>query len=142
MSKATVKALSQVSVEDLKSLLALPSCYYFLYWPEQVSGFISQLPTNFPSPKGQAFNHHTEIRWQQQGDRYNVLWLGIEEAPAGFEAIPGEWIYTDHDAQVYPPTETRLPQGIKPLPPNLDVGQRYFCDRRTATIHFIALRIK
>lgn len=141
MNPAKVNSWSKASFSDLEAQLKRPDLYFFLRWPDKISGIVKDLPDPFPSPEGQAFNQVLEIRWKQRGDRYDLLWLGTLEASGGFEPIAGDWLYEDRNALVYPPTETRLPQAIQ-VSNTLDIGQRYFCDRRTGTIHFIALRIK
>jgi len=135
-----VKACSGLSRERLRDLLNNKSFYYFLRSPSAVSGFITELPVLEDFPQGQAFNKDVEIRWQKERDSYNVLWLGLQDAPREFKLILGDWTHEDRNAQVYSDKETRLPKEIKHNNPN--VGQRYFRNSETGTIHFIALRIK
>lgn len=138
MNQAYVQTWSGVSLIELKAQLEKDSFYYFLRWPHTVSGILVDLPSDFPSPEGQAFNENTELRWQQRGDRYNLLWLSSRPPAGGFETLPGVWIYEDRGAKLYGPKETRLPKVIK-SPSNISLGQRYFRDRRTAIIHFVSL---
>lgn len=138
MNQAYVQTCSGVSLAELKAQLEQDSFHYFLRWPHTVSGIVADLPANFPSPEGQAFNQSTELRWQQRGDRYDLLWLSSELPADGFEKLPGDWIYEDHGAMLYSSTETRLPKVIR-SPRNISLGQRYFRDRRTAIIHFVSL---
>jgi alkylation response protein AidB-like acyl-CoA dehydrogenase len=142
MTKGFVSQKSDIAIVELLQLLKSRSdTYYFLRYVDKVSGFITQdkLPDTL-SLEGQMFDHKVEIRWKKRGDKYDVLWLGIEEPPKDFKSIAGSWQYNNRKALVYPETETRLPKGIKYRSDN--VGQRYFRDACTNTIHFIALRIK
>ncbi|PSB01551.1 hypothetical protein [Merismopedia glauca] len=115
--------------------------YYFLRWCDRVSGFISQLPENFPSPAGQMFNREFELRWKKQGDKFSVLILSKIRKDLGekWHEIPAKWTYQDRNASMYPVTETRFPKAIQSEIVN--VGQRYFQDSDTKTIHFIALTV-
>lgn len=141
MNQGNVQSWLKASIVDLNAQLQLHSFYYFLRSPHQVSGIIQQLPKEFPTPEGQAFNHEIELRWKRKGDRYDLLWLGTKKAPSDFAPITGDWVYEDRDALLYPNTETKLPKEVK-YPQALDIGQRYFCDRRTGIIHFTALMVK
>lgn len=138
MNQAYVQSWSGVRLTELKAQLEQDSFYYFLRWPHAVSGIIADLPSDFPSPEGQAFNQTTELRWQKKGDHYNLLWLSTNPPAGGFETLPGVWIYEDRKAALYGSTETRLPKAVK-NPHNISLGQRYFRDRRTAIIHFVSL---
>lgn len=128
-------------VKLLQKRASTQPSYYFLRWFHTVSGFISQLPANFPSPEGQMFNHRWEIRWQQQGDKYQVLILSIEDTEPDFTPLAAieTWEVKTEKAYVYPTNETRFPQGIKDN--GLNLSQRYFYNPATATIHFIALTL-
>lgn len=142
MTKGFVSQKSDIAIVELLQLLKSRSdTYYFLRYVDKVSGFITQdkLPDTL-SPEGQMFDKKLELRWKKRGAKYDVLWLGIEEPTNNFKVIAGSWQYEDRDALVYPETETRLPKGIKSG--SVNVGQRYFRDACTDTIHFIALRIK
>ncbi len=137
------------SAEELRSLIAqlqTPESYFFLRWPHRVSGFEAKLPQDFPSPEGQLFNTTLELRWKAQGTGYSVLVLSNQSDPVpGFTALDGNWEACDRPAHCHESQETRYPKGfyystdIKPEA----IQQRYFRDRQTATIHFVALtRIK
>ncbi|GAB4302688.1 MAG: hypothetical protein Fur0025_43640 [Oscillatoriaceae cyanobacterium] len=57
-----------LSADELRQVMlqlatASPPCYYFLRWPHQVSGIISELE-EFPSPEGQMFTSKLELRWK------------------------------------------------------------------------------
>jgi len=52
---------------------------------------------------------------------------------------PQTWQIRNLNAQFYPATETRFPQGIT-YPERLDIGQRYFIDKQTGIVQFVALR--
>jgi len=131
------------SLARLKDLLDTRSqWYYFLRWVDRVSGIQSELPEGFPSPEGQAFNAEVEVRWKKRGNVYDLLWLGTETPPDEFDfkVIEGDWESEVRNAQLYPDKETRLPKGVKKT--SCNVQQRYFRDKRTSTIHFIALTEK
>lgn len=142
MMEGFISQKSNVLIGELRQLLKSRSdTYYFLRDVDKVSGFITQddLP-NTLSPEGHMFDQKVELRWQKRGDKYDLLWLGIEKPPNNFKNIAGKWQCKDRDALVYPDTEARLPKGIKSG--SVNIGQRYFSDACTDTIHFIALRIK
>ncbi|HIK11563.1 MAG TPA: hypothetical protein IGS52_15105 [Oscillatoriaceae cyanobacterium M33_DOE_052] len=141
------------SADELKELLlklapatASDSCYYFMRWPHQVSGIISELE-EFPSPEGQMFTSKLELRWKASRAGYDLLYLGIAHPPRnlGFQALDGQWGTVDRPAYPFPSTETRFPQGFEhQANPNIaqKLAQRYFIDTQTATVHFIALTVQ
>ncbi|GAB1543766.1 hypothetical protein NUACC21_64420 [Scytonema sp. NUACC21] len=134
-----VKQIS--SQEELKQLLEKPSepSYYFLRWVDKVSGISSEL--NEFSPEGQMFNSKMELRWQQRGLGYEVLLLSQVETDAklGFKPIGKSWQIVDRDAHFYPETETRFPKGFSHQ--DIKIAQRYFMDKDTATVRFVALTV-
>ena len=149
--KASV-ATSLITKEQLESLLGsntktedTQENYYFLKWPDRVSGFVSKLPDKFPSPEGQMFNYQQEIRWKKQGEEFNILCLTIGELDRDitWEPLAGNWSFQDREAAVYPETETRFPNKIinQVAEDGNIVGQRYFLDSKTATVHFVALTV-
>lgn len=117
---------------------------FFLRWPHKVSGFCKTLPDDFPSPEGQVFDSQKELRWKQQGTGYNVLLLSTEGEYPNFDLVGKSWIFHDQEAYLYPPTETRFPKGLNDQVngKKINVGQRYFTDPQTATVHFVALVAK
>lgn len=131
------------SAEALRSLLQQhqteKSCF-FLRWPHQVGGFCHTLPPDFPSPEGQLFDSKKELRWKQQGQGYSVLLLSETEKLDDFETVEADWETCDRSAKIYPPTETRLPYGIADN--GINIEQRYFRDKKTAMVHFVALVTK
>jgi hypothetical protein len=133
-----------LSVDELQSLifkLANDSSYYFLRWANRVSGITKKLD-KFPMLEGQMFNSELELRWKQKGANYEAFLLSstAREYP-DFEPLDREWETEDKDAYFYPDTETRFPKGFNyPKEPN--IAQRYFKDKKTATVHFVALTIK
>ncbi|GBO53391.1 hypothetical protein APA_1298 [Pseudanabaena sp. lw0831] len=135
------KLLSADELQNLISKLANDSSYYFLRWANRVSGITKKLG-NFPMLEGQMFNSELELRWKQKGANYEAFLLSstAREYP-NFEPLDREWETEDKDAYFYPPTETRFPKGFD-YPPELKIGQRYFRDKKTATVHFVALTIK
>lgn len=122
---------------------------YFMRWPDCVSGFKAQpLPNNL-SPMGQLFDSDRELRWRFQGGRYSVLLLSNVDDPVAeqpltfhnccFQPIGNAWKTQTFNAHVYPETETRLPA---PIATNgVNIHQRFFIDRATATVHFTALAV-
>jgi hypothetical protein len=137
------------STDELKELItqntAQSPSYYFLRWAHRVSGIETELSKNFPSPEGQVFNTALELRWKRQGSGYSVLLLSdvVDEAE-GFRAISGNWESINRAVQCHDSKETQFPKGFHfGADVKTDqIQQRYFCDRRTATIHFVALTIK
>lgn len=134
------------SSEELRELLQSyyqqPS-YYFLRWTHQVSGILSALPSDFSSPEGQMFNAEVELRWKQNNNGYQVLLLSQNrpKPESKFQPIDKEWIISDRKAYFYDVNETKFPQGFI-YPETLPLGQRYFQDAKTSTIHFVALTVK
>ncbi|MEH2195479.1 MAG: hypothetical protein V7K98_22960 [Nostoc sp.] len=135
-----------LSSEQLRNLIQnyyqQPS-YYFLRWMYQVSGIVADLPPDFPSPEGQMFNTELELRWKQNNDGYQVLLLS-QTQPKGeskFTPIGKDWTICDRNAYLYNIDETKFPKGFV-YPEKLSLGQRYFQDTETSTIHFVALTIK
>ncbi|MEG4941176.1 hypothetical protein [Microcoleus sp. F4-D5] len=149
--------VSYKRVGDLQALLArqelnVEQSYYFLCWSHKVSGIRRMLPEakDFPSPEGQMFNSKFELRWKKQGKGYEVLLLSIEpKNELGFEEIPGKWKADDRSAYFYNAGETRFPKGFTFKdekdedidPTKIPVGQRYFQNAATATVHFVALTV-
>ncbi|MBE9011705.1 hypothetical protein IQ250_15990 [Pseudanabaenaceae cyanobacterium LEGE 13415] len=129
---------NNVSESELKALLdryGSVKSRYFLRWAHKVSGILKHLD-GFPSPEGQMFDRDRELRWKQQGDRFNVLILSLH-AEAGFTAIDKVWTTKSYQAKLYPTTETRFPKGIQGQ--GVNVAQRCFIDDQTSTVHFVAL---
>ncbi len=143
--------------EQLKSLLQeLPaqSRCYFLRWVHKVSGFSDSLPEDFPSPKGEMLTPNFEVRWQQTQQGYDLLLLAHVQPTSdhGFQALNKEnkeriWITSKPLAVHLSPKDTeeerqdtRFP---KPLiyPDNHKLEQRYFQDKHTGTVHFVALTL-
>lgn len=144
------------SAQNLQALLdraelKISPSYYFLCWSHKVSGIIQKLPDDFANSEGQMFNSQFELRWKKQGTSYEVLLLSIEpKNELGFEPISGKWQAEDRPAFFYQAEETRFPKGFifkdenggDISPQNIHVGQRYFQDANTATVHFVALTIR
>ncbi|MDV3347877.1 hypothetical protein QGP82_04165 [Leptothoe sp. LEGE 181152] len=104
----------------------------------------TELPEEFPSPEGQVFNANMELRWKSQRAGYTVLLLSdTADTADGFTAISGDWEAVDRSAHHHESKETQYPKGFdfgRGVEPE-HIKQRYFCDRRTATVHFVALTI-
>lgn len=130
---------SKPELENLLKTHAGDNRWYFVRWAHEVSGFQKTLPANFEQAEGQMFTGDRELRWKPQGQKFSVLLLSTTPVE-GFDLLKGEWITQDRDAHVYPPTETRLPKGI--VHNKANVGQRYFIDQTTWTVHFVALVAK
>lgn len=139
---AFVGTRTVASAEALRSLLQQQqtekSCF-FLRWPHKVSGFCRELPPDFPSPEGQLFDSQKELRWKQQGQGYSVLLLSASGPQPEFDPLGSAWEIQTQNAHLYPKTETRFPKGINDQ--QVNVGQRYFTDPETATVHFVALKV-
>ncbi|WP_413173178.1 hypothetical protein [Anabaena azotica] len=139
--------LSQVKLLELISKLKPNNTYCFLRWNHKVSGiqkFTEKTITNdkFPMLEGQIFNHEFELRWKyKQNNNYEVLFLSINDASSEFQPLGGEWQTEERQAYFYPFTETRFPKDFD-YPDNLHIKQRYFLDKTTATVHFIALTVE
>lgn len=134
---------NNLTASDLKVLLEHPPSqptYYCLRWLHKLGEFSTELPKDFPSPEGQMFDENREIRWQQKGDSFSVLLLSTTGEEPGFKAVGKRWNVQDRNAHLYPPTETRFPKLRGETPVN--IGQRYFSDADTSTVHFVALRVK
>lgn len=144
-----------------KQLITAPN-YYFLRWFHRVSGIIMKLPNEFPSPEGQMFNFERELRWKQRNNGYDLLLLSQVESDLnlGFQAIPNHWDKNhweicDRDAHLYLTSQNQQPANfpkkfifldehekeIEKPDENIHIGQRYFKDSKTATVHFVALTI-
>ena len=136
ITAATLKA----KLAELEQLANARS-YYFLRWPDRVSGFVTaeELPTNFPSPEGQMFDTQLEARWQPYTDGFELLLLSAMGKQAGFEPVGSQWEIQQRPAYVHPARETRLPTITDAR--GLSLAQRYFYDARTRTVHFVALTI-
>ena len=149
MSFVGIKQLS--SEEELKAEEKLKdflnnrkagSCCYFLRWNHAVSGIIRELkdlPGKFPSPEGQMFNGDWEVRWKQNKKGYEVLLLSTTQEN-GFAAVGNEWETEIRQAHVYSNSETRFPRKFKVEFPN--ITQRYFIEKETSTVQFIALTVE
>ncbi|MFK0735103.1 MAG: hypothetical protein ACFKPT_09985 [Gloeotrichia echinulata GP01] len=140
------KALSVTQLLDLIQNLATESSYYFLRWTHKVSGIIQDSPTEVEWKQmieGQMFNPQLELRWKQKRkDSYEVLLLSVAGEYSDFIPVGKDWQTQDRNAHLHShsPTETRFPKGFPAQ--KLDIYQRYFIDKQTATVHFVALTIK
>ena len=153
---AFVGTLSLESIEELKQLLdslKQEENHYFLRSPHKVSGIKSELPEEIDSAtEGQAFNFQWELRWKIKGSKYELLLLSKEKTDLcnRFQEIKINWETEERKAILYEANEildkqirskeTRFPQGFTHNQPK--IGQRYFLDSQTATVHFVALTVK
>ncbi|BAY07497.1 hypothetical protein [Calothrix sp. NIES-2098] len=148
---------SATELIKLLEKLSTPDSCYFLRWTNRVSGFwrrrseieslkedicdrlLNHPSQQFPSPEGQLFNHHLELRWKKQGELYKVLLLTTLKLEPGFEPVGENWEVLDRNAHQYSATDSRFPQGF--TSDDVKIAQRYFRDSTTATVHFVALTI-
>ena len=137
-----------VSTEELQTLLERlenPDCYYCLRWHHRVSDIVKKLHEAFPTPEGRMFDADRELRWRQlSGDTYSLLLLSktekaLGEAAVEFEPLIGTWEYEDRASCADRDLEAHLPGNV--VRKFEEIGQRYFRDGDTATVHFIALTI-
>ena len=150
-SKRTVKLKE---LEKLLGELSGEKTYYFLRSPHMVSGICMEPPKQFPTTEGQMFNANCELRWKKCQSGYDVLILSKNNFTLGdfklegFEKVSGNWETSDFKAYLYE-NETQFPkkfvykklknENIKPK--DISIGQRYFQDKDTTTVHFIALTV-
>ncbi|NJS12564.1 MAG: hypothetical protein HC789_20395 [Microcoleus sp. CSU_2_2] len=155
MNTGFVGVRSRLSPDDVKKLLeqlATEESYYFVRSPHAVSGICRKLPDEFSLGfEGQMFNGDRELRWKKQGSVYEALILSMVEADLeGFEPIGENWEYCDRAAYFHDINEPKFPKTFiykgekdeKIDSKNISIGQRYFQDKRTATIHFVALTVR
>ncbi|WP_448600115.1 hypothetical protein [Thermoleptolyngbya sp.] len=158
MSTAFVGTRSLETAEQLKSLLQeLParSRCYFLRWVHKVSGFNDSLPVDFPSPKGEMVTPDFEVRWQQTQHGYDLLLLAQHQPTSeyGFQALNKDycWVTSEPLPVHLSPNgtlqeteekrqDTRFPRPLI-YPAGLKLQQRYFQNKHTGTIHFVALNL-
>jgi len=144
--------LSRDEVKELLEKLATEESYYFVRSPHAVSGMCMKLPEEFfPGFEGQMFNADRELRWKKQGSAYQALLLSRVEADLeGFEPIGENWEWCDRTAYFHPLDEPKFPKTFvhkgkndeKIVSNNISIGQRYFQEKRTATVHFVALTVR
>ena len=157
MKKGFVYVQSGLSGDEVKELLeklATEESYYFVRSPHAVSGICMKLPEEFfPGFEGQMFNADRELRWKKQGSAYQALLLSRVEADLeGFEPINKdcEWQICDRAAYFHRLDEPKFPKTFvykgekneKIVSNNISIGQRYFQEKRTATVHFVALTVR
>ncbi|MEH2051809.1 hypothetical protein [Nostoc sp.] len=136
------KLLSVPELLELIAKLATQPSYYFLRWTHKVSKDWELAPTetDFPMIEGQMFNQNSELRWKQKRkDSYEVLLLSVAGESPDFAKVGEDWQTQDRDAHLYSSNETRFPKGFPSK--KLDIAQRYFIDKKTATVHFVALTV-
>jgi hypothetical protein len=146
------KQVSSASeIKNLLDKLVAQKSYYFVRSPHAVSGICMNLPPDFPGFEGQMFNADRELRWKKQANQYEVLILSRVEADLeGFEQLTEEWEICDRHACFHDIDETKFPKSFiykgekdeKVNSQNISIGQRYFQDPKTATVHFVALTVR
>ncbi len=155
MNQAFVGKRTLSSGNELKKLLLemvpATSRYYFLRWVHKVSGFVDELPTDFPSPEGEMLTSKFEVRWKQARQGYEVLLLHSSEPDSNweFEPIGKDWTASKplpahlhpHGAlQATDRQDTRYPK-LFIYPDSLRLQQQYFQNQHTGTVHFVALTL-
>jgi hypothetical protein len=142
---------SAAEIKNLLDKLVAEKSYYFVRSPHAVSGICMNLPPDFPGFEGQMFNADRELRWKKQANQYEVLILSRVEADLqGFERLTEDWEICDRAACFHDIDETKFPKSFiykgenddKIDSKNISIGQRYFQDKTTATVHFVALTIR
>lgn len=155
MNTGFVYVRSHLSSDDIKELLAelaTEESYYFVRSPHAVSGICRKLPDEFSLGfEGQMFNSDRELRWKKQGGSYEALLLSSVAAYLeGFEPIGENWEYCDRAAYFHDLDEPKFPKTFiykgendeKIDFKNINIGQRYFQEKSTATVHFVALTVR
>jgi hypothetical protein len=155
MNTGFVYFRSRLSPDEVKKLLqelATEESYYFVRSPHAVSGICRKLPDEFSLGfEGQMFNSDRELRWKKQGSAYEALLLSRVAADLeGFEAIGEKWEWCDRAAYFHDLNEPKFPKTFiykgkndqKIESNDISIGQRYFQDQRTATVHFVALTVR
>lgn len=158
MNKGFVYFKPGLSPDEVKKLLeelATEENYYFVRSPHAVSGICMKLPDEFfPGFEGQMFNSDRELRWKKQGSTYEALILSRVEANLvdleGFKELGENWEWCDRAAYFHSLDEPKFPKTFiyqgennKTIESkNISIGQRYFQDQRTATVHFVALTVR
>lgn len=131
-------------LEKLKKLAGKSSCYFWRS-PHETSGFVSELSKDFnfaSTIEGQMFNADFELRWKRRGEKFSLLLLSRNRLNIeGFEPLAGEWKTSDRSTVLYGKEETRFPRRFKYGKTEPKIGQRYFQDAKTSTVHFVALTI-
>lgn len=137
------KPLSVSNLLTLINELKTENTYYFLRWTHRVSGIINEKVTDdqFPMLEGQMFNDEFELRWRyKKNTTYEVLLLTTGENHHEFQELGKNWQVEERNAHFYQKTETRFPKDFD-YPKHLNIKQRYFQDKTTATVHFVALTL-
>lgn len=146
---AFVGTKDQLTPEQLEALIKnlFPEPAYFCERkPDKIEPFKLGFPQDF-APEGQIFNQQRELRWKKTRKGFSVLLLSLDEPQTHtLNKLKNNWKTEDRNAHIYRQNETRFPKGVDALSAEIDqnnfpLGQRYFQDAETATIHFIALTL-
>lgn len=116
-------------------------CWHCLRWPDRISPFGQGVPEEFSCQEGQVFSPTRELRWTySHQDLYDVLLLSTTGAMKGFEPLGDQWEIKDLSA-VSGVSEPSRRFGVPAQPQDLELGQRYFMDRISGVVQFVALRV-
>lgn len=132
--------------ELIKSLFPEPA-YFCERKPDKIEPFKLGFLQDF-APEGQIFNQQRELRWKKTKKGFNVLLLSLDEPQTQtLKKLENNWKTEDQNVHIYGLNETRFPRGVHALSAEIDnnnfpLGQRYFQDADTSTIHFIALTLR
>ncbi|MBE9067529.1 hypothetical protein IQ260_12755 [Leptolyngbya cf. ectocarpi LEGE 11479] len=142
----TADNINQATLENLIQTCMGNQAWRFLRWPHEVKLLEPTKAIDYSCREGQVFDQKSELRWKKlKGEQYSVLVLSTIQLDKSLTPVGTAWMPKDLEANFYPKTETRFPKGLDyndSSDNKLDIGQRYFIDEATGTVHFIALRVK
>ena len=142
----TADNIDQAALEKLIKNCVGDQAWRFLRWPHDVQLCPPSKAIDYTCREGQVFDQKSELRWKKlKGEQYSVLLLSTNQLDKSLTPVGETWTPKDLEANFYPKTETRFPKGLDyddSSDNKLDIGQRYFIDKATGTVHFIALRVK
>ena len=121
-------------------MLTIPTITTFCVGPIQSAVFRSSSHQTFPVLKDKCLIAIANCAGSSKGISFSVLILSTQASEPDFKLVGKDWESQKRDAHIYPPTETRFPQRITDS--DVDIAQRYFLDKHTSTVHFVALTVK
>lgn len=143
----TKEHLELTQLQELIKSLFPESAYFCERKPDKIEPIKPGFPQDF-APEGQIFNQQRELRWKKTKTGFNVLLLSLDEPQSQtLNKLKNNWKTEDQNVHIYGQNETRFPRGVHSLSAEIDnnnfaLGQRYFKDADTSTIHFIALTLR